>query len=93
MNHTERIQAAKPIFHFIANGMFGGIGGGDIHFLEMAKSAIAAGYRVHFFGGYVLRQAASERLPEFDLTLTEKDPSLRMSDVTLGGQIRLFHLF
>jgi glycosyltransferase involved in cell wall biosynthesis len=83
-----------PRFHFIANGMFGsGIGGGDVHFFEMARSVIAAGYRLHFFGGHALREAAEERLPAWDLTLTESKPLPRINDTAFSGHLRLFSAF
>jgi glycosyltransferase involved in cell wall biosynthesis len=96
----ERIQFGPPAdpraprFHFIANGMFGdGIGGGDVHFFEMAKGVIAGGYRLHFFGSHALRKAATERLPAWELTLTEARPLPRVKDTALSGHLRLFASF
>jgi len=100
MAQTEHVQfgpAPDPAavrFHFIANGMFGdGIGGGDIHFFEMAKGVLARGYRLHFFGGHALRKAAMERLPAWELTLTEDRPLPRLNDTALGGHLKLFQSF
>ena len=100
MAQAEHIQfgpkpdPAAPKFHFIANGMFGdGIGGGDVHFFEMAKGVIANGYRLHFFGSHALRKAAMERLPAWELTLTEDQPLPRINDTAFGGHLRLLKSF
>ena len=100
MAQKEQIQygpkpdPAAPRFHFIANGMYGdGIGGGDVHFFEMAKGVIANGYRLHFFGSHALRKAAMERLPAWELTLTEARPLPRINDTAFGGHLSLFKSF
>ena len=63
--------------------------GGDIYFYFMVKSAMDAGYPVHFFGGSALRHFLKRwKLPE-NLTLTDAKLA-RLGDVTkLAGQLRL----
>jgi glycosyltransferase involved in cell wall biosynthesis len=91
--HFGEPAASHPAFHFIVNGMFGGLGGGDLHFLEMAKTLVAADYRLHFFGGYRLREVLAEQIPAWDLTLTEKKEPPRPGDSTLPDQLRLLRTF
>ncbi len=86
MSNTEQ----RSTVFFMANCMYRDhLAGGDIHFLHMAEAALAAGFRVHFFGGHALqKQLEARRLPA-TITLTDRKTLPPFSAESLGGQFRL----
>ena len=79
-----------PRVHFVANCMYGPhVGGGDIHFFQMAAAARAAGWDVRFIGGHALARQVAERCPGAPVALTDKAMLPPFNAATLGGQLRL----
>jgi glycosyltransferase involved in cell wall biosynthesis len=75
---------------FFANCVYGDhVAGGDIHFFQMARAAIAAGYEVHFFGGHALKEHLKKQGIGATQTLTDRKKIPLLQDRTLGGQLRL----
>lgn len=80
----------KGRIHFIANCVYSDhIAGGDIHFFEMARAALAAGYDVNFFGGHALQgHLADQKIPA-SITLTDRQKMAPINLATRKGQIAL----
>lgn len=76
---------------FFANAVWGDlVGGGDIHFYELARGAAEAGWKVYCFGGPALKQhVLRERLP-VEVILTEKTRRPKINEGSLRGQIQMF---
>jgi glycosyltransferase involved in cell wall biosynthesis len=75
---------------FIANCVYGDhVGGGDIHFFQMAQAAIDNGYDVHFFGGHALQEHLRGRFKTFDLTLTDRAVAKPFNSHSFSGQLCL----
>jgi glycosyltransferase involved in cell wall biosynthesis len=80
----------KPRLIFIANSMYANLlSGGDIHTINMAVTAIKAGYSVHFFAGHALKSELERRGICFTITLTDKGVMPSGDFTTLRGQLRL----
>jgi glycosyltransferase involved in cell wall biosynthesis len=74
----------------VANCVYGDhVGGGDIHFFQMAQSAIRAGYRLHFFGGHALKGHLEQQRIAADQTLTDSKKLGKINMESLTGQFRL----
>jgi glycosyltransferase involved in cell wall biosynthesis len=81
----------KPRIHFVANCVYSNhVAGGDIHFFEMARAALAAGYDVNFFGGHALQQHLQDQKIAATITLTDNQqhPGIDLGHFT--GQAALF---
>jgi glycosyltransferase involved in cell wall biosynthesis len=80
----------KGRIHFIANCVYSDhVAGGDIHFFEMARAALSAGYEVNFFGGHALKGHLVDQKIPASITLTDRG---KMPPINLGtrkGQIAL----
>jgi glycosyltransferase involved in cell wall biosynthesis len=76
--------------HFIANCVYSDhVAGGDIHFFEMARAALNAGYDVNFFGGHALKgHLADQKIPA-SMTLTDSRKMPPINLATRKGQIAL----
>lgn len=77
--------------HFIANAVWGDlVGGGDIHFFELARGAAAAGYRVSYFGGPALQKHVAQAGLPGEVVLTETRRRGRINEGSLRGQLQMF---
>jgi len=77
--------------HFVANCVYSDhVAGGDIHFFEMARAAISAGYEVNFFGGHALQKHLADQDIAANITLTDhqEHPGIDLS--RFSGQVALF---
>ena len=55
-------MSAPVHVHFIANCVYSSrIGGGDVHYFNMAEAAVARGYAVTLFGGEALKEHLAQR--------------------------------
>jgi glycosyltransferase involved in cell wall biosynthesis len=91
---SKKSQPARSRVVFICNGIFGDrIAGGDIHFLQLAKAAEAAGYALHFIGGHALEKQLKNRFSHYGLTLTDAAQASDIQGPGLGSQFRLFRDF
>jgi glycosyltransferase involved in cell wall biosynthesis len=82
----------KRRVHFIANCVYSNhVAGGDIHFFEMARAAIEAGYEVNFFGGHALQKHITDQRIPATITLTDQrqHPEIDLGKFT--GQLALFN--
>src|SRR5690349_24431776 len=81
----------KRQVHFVANCVYGDhVAGGDIHFFNMARAAVEAGFPLNFFGGHALKQHVESRKIPATVNLTDHR-KLRPLDIDrLEGQLRLF---
>ncbi|HUA38933.1 MAG TPA: glycosyltransferase [Candidatus Sulfopaludibacter sp.] len=84
----------RPRLICFVNGIFGeGFGGGDVYFYFMARTALEAGYPIHFFGGHAFKNYLEKQNLPVNLTLTDSSPG-RLGDVgTLPGQFHLLRDF
>jgi glycosyltransferase involved in cell wall biosynthesis len=81
---------AKRIY-FMANAVWGDlVGGGDIHFFELARGAVAAGYEVYFFGGPALQKHVAQAGLPVEVILTERRRRPRINEGSIAGQLRMF---
>ena len=86
--NTERIE--KPRLVFIANSMYSNIlSGGEVHTSNLANSALAAGYRVHFLCGHALKAELERRQLPVTISLTDKGMLPPRDFSTLGSQLKL----
>lgn len=81
----------KPRLYFIANAVWGDlVGGGDIHFFELARGAINAGYQVSFLGGPALAKHVANAGLAVDVILTEKQRRPKINEGSFRGQVQMF---
>lgn len=95
-NDSQAVPLSPParLVCFV-NGIFSSsqIGGGDVYFAHIARAALAAGHRLHFFGGHALAEYLERQGFPKDMTLTDTGAA-RLGDVTsLSGQFRLLFDF
>lgn len=75
----------------MANAVWGDlVGGGDIHFFELAKGAVQAGYEVFFFGGPALQKHVTQAGLPVEVILTETRRRPRFNEGSFGGQLKMF---
>lgn len=80
----------KERLHFVANCMYGThLAGGDVHFFEMARAAVADGWSLHFFGGHALQHHLRKEGIATGITLTDEAMLPPINAESLGGQLRL----
>ena len=80
----------KRRIHFIANCVYSDhVAGGDIHFFEMARAALGAGYEVNFFGGHALQGHLADQKIAASITLTDTRKMPPINLATRKGQIAL----
>jgi glycosyltransferase involved in cell wall biosynthesis len=80
----------KRRVHFIANCVYSDhVAGGDIHFFEMARAALNAGYDVNFFGGQALKAHLADQKIDAPMTLTDRRKMPAINIATRAGQISL----
>jgi glycosyltransferase involved in cell wall biosynthesis len=80
----------KRRVHFIANCVYSDhVAGGDIHFFEMARAALDAGYDVNFFGGHALQGHLADQKIAASMTLTDRRKMSPINLATRGGQMAL----
>ena len=80
----------KGRIHFIANCVYSDhVAGGDIHFFEMARAALGAGYDVNFFGGHALKGHLEDQKIPASITLTDSKKMPPINLATRKGQIAL----
>lgn len=80
----------KPRLVFIANTMYSNIvSGGEIHTCNLAASALAAGYHVHFFAGHALKAELERRRLPVTLSLTDRQIMAPRDFGSLSGQLSL----
>ena len=90
-DRSNSCRPAPPRLHFIANAVWGDlVGGGDIHFFELSKGAVDAGYSVCFFGGPALQNHVSRAGLVGETVLTEKQRRSKINEGSLAGQFTLF---
>jgi len=83
-------RSEKPRLVFVANTMYSNIvSGGEIHTCNLTASAIAAGYRVHFFTGHALKGELERRALPVTVSVTDKQIMAPRDFGTLGGQLSL----
>ncbi len=76
---------------FIANAVWGDlVGGGDIHFFELARAAAAAGYAVYFLGGPALAKHLRNAGIPGEVILTEQARRPKINEGSLRGQLQMF---
>jgi glycosyltransferase involved in cell wall biosynthesis len=81
---------AKPRLVFVANTMYSNIvSGGEIHTVNLVASALAAGYRVHFFTGHALKAELERRGLPVTITVTDRQIMAPRDFGTLPGQLSL----
>lgn len=81
----------KPRIIFIANCVYGPhVGGGDIHFFNMARAALAAGYDLVFIGGHALEHHLRAQNIPAEVWLTDREMLRPFDASTLRGQLKLF---
>jgi glycosyltransferase involved in cell wall biosynthesis len=81
---------SRRIF-FFANGVYTDhIAGGDIHFVELAKAAASAGYRLTFVGAKPLEKWLTTLPQKSGLLLTDEAILASTVEQSLSGQLRLF---
>jgi glycosyltransferase involved in cell wall biosynthesis len=81
----------KPRIHFVANCVYSNhIAGGDIHFFEMARAALASGYDVNFFGGHALKRHLEDQKIAATTTLTDNRQHPGIDLGRFSGQAALF---
>ncbi len=81
----------KPRLYFIANAVWGDlVGGGDIHFFELARGALNAGYQVSFLGGPALAKRVANSGLAVDVILTEKQRRPKINEGSFRGQVQMF---
>lgn len=82
---------SRGALYFVANAVWGDlVGGGDIHFHELARGAAAAGYDVHYLGGPALeRHIRNAGLPG-EVILTERRRRVKINEGSLRGQFQMF---
>src|SRR5687768_10474573 len=87
---TKKKRVNKGRIHFIANCVYSDhVAGGDIHFFEMARAALNAGYEVNFFGGHALKgHLADQKIPA-SITLTDREKMSPINLATRKGQMSL----
>lgn len=77
--------------YFVANAVWGDlVGGGDIHFFELARGAVAAGYEVFFLGGPALQKHVAKAELPVTVILTEKQRRTKINEGSLRGQFQMF---
>src|SRR6516162_2360686 len=87
---TSTRPSEKPRLVFIANTMYSNIvSGGEIHTLNLAMSALAAGYQVHFLAGHALKAELERRALPVTVNVTDKQIMPSRDFSTLGGQLSL----
>jgi glycosyltransferase involved in cell wall biosynthesis len=80
----------KPRLVFVANTMYSNIvSGGEIHTINLARSAIAAGYQVHFLAGHALKAELERRGLPVTVSVTDKQIMAPRDFSTLRGQLSL----
>jgi len=83
-------ETRKGRLHFVANCMYGThLAGGDVHFFEMARAALADGWSLHFFGGHALQHHLRKEGIRAEVTLTDAGMMPPINAESLGGQLRL----
>jgi glycosyltransferase involved in cell wall biosynthesis len=83
-------KPTKPRLVFVANTMYSNIvSGGEIHTINLATSALAAGYEVHFLAGHALRAELERRGLPVTVSVTDKQVMASRDFSTLGGQVSL----
>lgn len=83
-------ESKKGRLHFVANCMYGThLAGGDVHFFEMARAAVADGWTLHFFGGHALQHHLRKEGIPAEITLTDAAMLPPINAESLGGQLRL----
>jgi glycosyltransferase involved in cell wall biosynthesis len=65
------------------------VSGGEIHTLNLAMSALAAGYQVHFLAGHALKAELERRALPVTVNVTDKQIMPSRDFSTLGGQLSL----
>lgn len=81
---------SKPRLVFIANTMYSSVlSGGDVHTLNMAESALRAGYRIHFLAGHALKAEIEQRKMPVTLTVTDRGVMKPRDFGALSGQLHL----
>ena len=81
----------KPKLYFIANAVWGDlVGGGDIHFFELARGAISAGHSVTFLGGPALAKHVANSGLQVEVILTEKQRRSKINEGSFRGQVQMF---
>jgi glycosyltransferase involved in cell wall biosynthesis len=84
----------KPRLHFMTNGIFTtSVAGGDLHCFDLARTAIAAGYDVNFWGGHALQQVLKDHGVHASLTLNDNVSIGKTNTHALKGQFSLFRDF
>lgn len=87
---SEATAAPRRRVFFIANCMYGThVAGGDIHFFQTARAALAAGYEVCFFGGHALQHHLRKEGIPARLILTDDAMMAPINAESVGGQLRL----
>jgi glycosyltransferase involved in cell wall biosynthesis len=75
---------------FIANTMYSNIvSGGEIHTCNLAASALAAGYQVHFLAGHALNAELERRGLPVTVSLTDQQIMAPRDFGSLAGQLSL----
>src|SRR5436190_20355447 len=87
---TAEKHVNKRRIHFIANCVYSDhVAGGDIHFFEMARAALGAGYEVNFFGGHALQGHLADQKIAASITLTDTRKMPPINLATRKGKIAL----
>jgi len=82
---------SQTTIHFIANCMYGDhVAGGDLHFFEMARASVEAGFKVNFFGGHALKSHVEKLGIPHTVTLTDDQKMPKINAGAIRGQIQLF---
>lgn len=77
--------------YFIANAVWGDlVGGGDIHFFELARGAAEAGYEVFVIGGPALQKHVQNAKLPVHVLLSESQRRAKINEGSLGGQWQMF---
>jgi glycosyltransferase involved in cell wall biosynthesis len=80
----------KRQVHFVANCVYCELlAGGDIHFLNMARATVEAGFPLNFFGGHALKQHVVNRNIPATVTLTDHGKLRPINIDRLEEQLRL----
>jgi glycosyltransferase involved in cell wall biosynthesis len=87
---TAEPASSKPRLVFIANTMYSSVlSGGDVHTLNMAESALRAGYQIHFLAGHALKAELEKRKLPVTVTVTDRGIMSPRDFGALSGQLAL----
>ena len=84
-------RAPSKKLYLFANAVWGDlVGGGDIHFFELARGAADAGYQVFCFGGPALQKHVARFNLPIEVLLTERRRRLKINEGSFWGQVQMF---